>query len=98
MLLVASRKASDFDDEIRQVHGGIEGHWGVTATIKQLREKGLNRKTMARDVASFIQSCPICQKLSDKSSKSHGSNLTVSVDEANQRIAIRYDWTVRRGR
>jgi transposase InsO family protein len=43
---------------------------------------------MARDVVSFIQSCPICQKLSDKSSKSHGSNFTVSVDEPNQRIAI----------
>jgi hypothetical protein len=41
LLMLASRKASDFDDEIRQVHGGIEGHWGVTATIKQLREKGL---------------------------------------------------------
>ena len=43
---------------------------------------------MSRDVKSFVQSCPLCQKLTDKSSHSHGSSFTVSVEEPNQRVAI----------
>jgi hypothetical protein len=88
VLVLSSRKPTDFDEEIRSVHGGIEGHWGVRATIKRLQEKGIEWKNMSRDVKSFVQSCPICQKLTDKSSHSHGSSFTVSVEEPNQRVAI----------
>jgi hypothetical protein len=37
---------------------------------------------------SYIQSCVICQRLQKDSTKSHGSNFSVSVDEQNKRIAI----------
>jgi hypothetical protein len=43
---------------------------------------------MYDDVKSFIRTCPICQKLSDKGTNSHGSSFRVSVAEPNQRIAI----------
>ena len=85
-----SGKSVKFDEEIKLVHGGIEGHWGVTATIKRLQEKGIKCKNMDQDVrySSFVKSCSICQKLTDKSPKSHGSIFTVSVEEPNQRVAI----------
>jgi hypothetical protein len=88
ILTLTPRKASTYDDEIRRVHGGIQGHWGVDATIKRLKEEGVQWKMMSNDVRTFIKSCPICQKLSDKGTKSHGSSFRVSVDEPNQRIAI----------
>jgi hypothetical protein len=91
MLVLASRKPTDFDVEIRSVHGGIEGHWGVRATIKRLQEKGIEWKNMSRDVKSFVQSCPICQKLTDMSEAQKNMphmSFTVSVEEPNQRVAI----------
>ena len=88
MLVLSSRKPTDFDEEIRSDHCGIEGHWGVRATIKRLQEKGIEWKNMSRDVKSFVQSCPIRPKHTDKSSHSHGSSFTVSVEEPNQRTAI----------
>ena len=86
ILMLSARKSTQFDNEIKLFHGGIEGHWGVTATIKRLQEKGIQWKNMAQDVRSFVKSCSVCQKLTDKSSKSHGSSFTVSVEEPNQRI------------
>jgi len=88
ILALAPRKSSKFDDEISRVHGGIQGHWGIIATVKRLKEEGIEWKTMYDDVKSFIQTYPICQKLSDKGTNSHGSSFRVSVAEPNQRIAI----------
>jgi hypothetical protein len=75
------------DSDIELVHGRTAGHFGIHETLRQ-RSRGLSWHNMRADVTSYIQSCVICQRLRKDSTKSHGSNFSVSVEEPNKRIAI----------
>lgn len=45
-----------------QCHNDTVGHGGVHATLRLLRERGLDWVRMSRDVAGWISSCAACQK------------------------------------
>ena len=57
------QRAIDHDADIAQMHGGVNGHFGVQATLTKLREAGLAWPTMKKDVLEYVASCVECQKV-----------------------------------
>ena len=51
-------------EHISQCHNSIIGHGGIERTIANLKQLALDWPTMKRDVRYYIQTCPVCQKLS----------------------------------
>jgi transposase InsO family protein len=70
------------------VHNGTIGHHGCRRTHRLLVEKKLIWRGMHKDIKNFIQSCPVCQKLTDKPTNSHGAEYILSSPVPNKSIAI----------
>jgi hypothetical protein len=83
-----SMSPADIQTHIHNVHNSDVGHHGWKRTKRILLEKNISWPGMYKDIIAFIRSCPICQKLSDKPSSSHGSEFTLSTAIPNQRIAM----------
>ena len=73
---------------IKLYHGGTNGHFGVNRTVANIRESGNNYVGLVKDVNAFIASCPICQKTSDKKTKSVGQRFSVAATAPRIRLAI----------
>ena len=43
---------------------------------------------MLKDVRSFVKSCPICQKLNEKGSDSHGEKFLVGVNNPGPTLRL----------
>jgi hypothetical protein len=43
---------------------------------------------MWKDVRSYVKSCPICQKLNEKGSDSHGEKFLVGENNPHSKIAV----------
>ena len=50
---------------IKTHHNDVNGHLGITATVKRMQSLGIHWNTMREDVVKYIQSCGICQKFRD---------------------------------
>lgn len=75
---IIPRKHSSFDSIIQRYHGGLEGHMGLQRTLSNMDDDGLTWNGRYKDVQTFIQTCPICQKTRPGSSHSHGTPFTGS--------------------
>ena len=63
--LIASKPLStDHYSAIAACHNTMVGHGGVERTMKKLKSIKINWPYMRRDVWTFIQECPCCQKMS----------------------------------
>ena len=51
-------------EHISQCHNFIIGHGGIERTIANLKQLALDWPTIKQDVRQYIQTCPVCQKLS----------------------------------
>jgi hypothetical protein len=40
----------------------MEGHFGISVTIKKIKSLGYNWKTLVKDVVRVIRTCSICQR------------------------------------
>lgn len=49
--------------ELMEVHGGINGHYGRQVTLVALRDSGKDWKTIKEDVKKYIEACLECQKI-----------------------------------
>jgi transposase InsO family protein len=52
---------------IQGVHNATTGHLGVDATLARLRTAKTSWPDMIADVSAFVRSCPVCQKLAERS-------------------------------
>ena len=82
------RTPSQHDDIISNFHNATVGHWGAQSTIHILKRHGHVWKNMLKDVRSFVKSCPICQKLNENGSDSHGEKFLVGVNNPHSKIAV----------
>jgi cleavage and polyadenylation specificity factor subunit 1 len=60
-------KEGDAYKVISDFHQAAVGHFGVTTTLARMTERGVSWPDMEVDVQAFVQRCPTCQKLSEKS-------------------------------
>jgi transposase InsO family protein len=51
-------------DVIKGFHNELVGHFGIDRTIAMLTKAGFTWEDMQSHVRSFVQQCPLCQKLS----------------------------------
>ena len=49
---------------ISSCHNSMVGHSGLERTVRKLKQNKLNWPYMRKDVHTFIQNCPCCQKMS----------------------------------
>ncbi len=53
-------------EEIQKIlsthHNDINGHLGMAATLKKLKNLGIYWSNMREDVVKFVLDCPACQK------------------------------------
>ena len=49
---------------IADCHNSMVGHSGVERTVRKLKQRKLNWQNMRKDVITFIEQCPCCQKMS----------------------------------
>jgi hypothetical protein len=60
------------DAEITAVHNDLVGHNGVYVTLQRLLRNGRSwgsRRQMLNDIDSFLQGCPVCQKMKKRRDK-----------------------------
>ena len=74
--------------KIKKVHNGREGHGGVQRTINLLRRLKINWPSMRKDVSSFIQNCPCCQKMQRLKPQIRTIPFTLASYEPMKRICI----------
>lgn len=70
----------DVDKIISSVHNAIDGHKGITLTIKELINQGYRWETLRRDVVEFIHKCGWCQK--ERQTERDNLNIEERVIEA----------------
>jgi len=73
---------------IRAVHNSIAGHNGVEETLEKLTEKGAKWTYMRENVKQYIQRCPVCQKLDQRSVKIGTQPFTTSTREPMKSISV----------
>ena len=75
--------------KLKGVHNSLAGHNGVEKTIEKLTAQGVAPWPAWRDdIKQFIASCPICQKLDQRSIKIHTEPFTTSTREPMQTLNI----------
>jgi hypothetical protein len=75
LVLITSSREKDI--LISNFHNAVEGHSGVQKTVARMKKAELSWPGMDRDVAKFVKSCPICQRLSTAARTSHGSKFSL---------------------
>ena len=50
-------------DILKKIHNDIEGHHGISRTIRKIRELQLVWPGFQKEVKTFIRNCPMCQKI-----------------------------------
>ena len=81
-------KSSEPPINLACVHGDAEGHFKLDKTLEKLKARGITWPGMARHVADFIRSCPVCQRSSTAPSHSHGATFTLKAARPNELVAM----------
>jgi len=75
-------------EEIAAVHNGAVGHKGIKKTVELLRRRGVGWAAMENDVAQYIASCPVCQKVRLGEASFAATLRTTAVHEPFSVVAI----------
>lgn len=73
---------------ISHFHCAVEGHSGVRQTVARMKEAGISWPGIDKDVASYVKTCPQCQRTSTAPRTSHGSQFSVDMPRPNQLVAL----------
>ncbi len=68
---------------LQETHEGSLGHLGINAMSAVMLEAGLHWKGVTKDIAEWINNCPVCQRI--KSAKARaGENFCFTAESQNQ--------------
>ena len=87
-LVVIAVTSDNHEDLMGKFHGAVEGHSGVRATLSKMKKSGYSWPGMAKEVAKFIKTCPICQRGNDNPRTSHGLRFSLDKPGPNQLVAM----------
>ena len=74
--------------KIQQAHNAITGHSGVQKTIDRLQKLNLKWSGMRKDVSTFVNNCPCCQKMNTIKPLIHTIPFTLSHYRPMNRICV----------
>ena len=74
--------------KIKKVHHWKVGHFGVQRTIDKLKKLNLTWQSMRKDVCTYIQNCPGCQKMQRLKPQIHTIPFTLASYEPMKRVCV----------
>ena len=78
----------DIYNKIALVHNAWKGHRGITATLRLLKEEGLQWRNMKKDVTQFCNQCPTCQKQNIKKVEYNATPYTTASYKPHSRLNV----------
>ena len=74
--------------KIQQAHNAVSGHSGVQKTIDRLQKLNLKWSGMRKDVSTFVNNCPCCQKMNTIKPLIHTIPFTLAHYSPMNRICV----------
>ena len=62
-LVVIKGEELDSQEILSKIHNDIDGHHGITRTIRKVRDLKMVWSGFQQDIKNFIRTCPMCQKI-----------------------------------
>jgi hypothetical protein len=70
-------------------HDALQGHSGITETVRRLSKSGYRWKNMRSDIIRFVHKCAVCQKMTVRPTQLEGRDHTViDVYEPFEEVSI----------